>query len=85
MNTMTKIKTSLLDIPELEQLDLKKINPPYVGTKQLLRNWEDPKQIECDMVDIDEISGYIKLFDYGCGMEYCLIVKGEEKEDLIFF
>ena len=69
----------------LERMELKNINPPYVGTKKLLRNWEDPKEIECDMVDLDEISGYIKLFDYGCGMEYCLIVKGEEKEDLIFF
>jgi hypothetical protein len=69
----------------LEKLELKKINPPYIGTKKLLRNWEDPKKIECDMVELDEISGYIKLFDYGCGMEYCLIVNGEEKEDLIFF
>lgn len=69
----------------LEKLNLEKINPPYMGTKQLLRNWEDPKKIECDMVELDEISGYIKLFDYGCGMEYCLIVNGEEKGDLIFF
>lgn len=69
----------------LEKLNLWKTNPPYMGTKQLLRNWEDPKKIECDMVELDDISGYIKLFDYGCGMEYCLIVNGEEKGDLIFF
>ena len=69
----------------LERLELKNVNPPYIGTKKLLRNWEDPKKIECDMVELDEISGYIKLFDYGCGIEYCLIVNGEEKEDLIFF
>jgi hypothetical protein len=69
----------------LEKLNLKKIHPPYIGTKQLLRDWEDPNKIECDMVDLDKISGYIKLFDYGCGMEYCLIVNGEEKGDLIFF
>ncbi len=37
------------------------------------------------MVDLDEISGYIKLFDYGCGMETCLIVSGYELGDLIFF
>lgn len=69
----------------LERIDLKNINPPYIGTEALLRNWDDPQKIECDMVDLDEISGYIKLFDYGCGMEYCLIVNGEEKGDLIFF
>ena len=69
----------------LEKLDLVNINPPYIGTNILLRNWEDPKKIECDMVEIDELSGYIKLFDFGCGIEYCLIVNGEEKEDLIFF
>lgn len=69
----------------LEKMSLKNINPPYIGTPKLLRNWEDPKIIEYDMVELDEISGYIKLFDYGCGMEYCLIVKGEEKEELIFF
>lgn len=69
----------------LEPLTLKNINPPYIGTKELLRNWENPKTIDLDMVDLDEISGYIKLFDYGCGMETCLIVNGEEKEDLIFF
>ncbi len=69
----------------LERLELKNINPPYIGTEKLLRNWEDPKKIECDMVELDEISGYIKLFDYGCGMEYCLIVNGLEKEGLIFF
>jgi len=69
----------------LEKLELQHINPPYIGTKKLLRNWEDPMKIDYDMVELDEISGYIKLFDYGCGMEYCLIVNGEEKEDLIFF
>ncbi len=69
----------------LERMELKNINPPYIGTNELLRNWDDPKKIDCDMVDLDEISGYIKLFDYGCGMEYCLIVNGEENEDLIFF
>jgi hypothetical protein len=69
----------------LEKLDLKNINPPYIGTKRLLRKWDDPKKIECDMVELDELSGYIKLFDYGCGMEHCLIVNGEEKEGLIFF
>ncbi len=69
----------------LEKLELTNINPPYIGTKILLRDWEDPKKIECDMVELDEISGYVKLFDYGCGMEYCLIVNGEEKGDLIFF
>lgn len=69
----------------LEPLTLNKINPPYIGTKQLLRNCENPQEIDLDMVDIDEISGYIKLFDYGCGMETCLIVNGEEKGDLIFF
>lgn len=69
----------------LEQMRLNKITPPYIGTKQLLRNWKNPKKIECDMVELDEISGYIKLFDYGCGMEYCLIVNGEEKGGLIFF
>ena len=37
------------------------------------------------MVDTDEISGYIKLFDFGCGMEYGLIVNGEEQGALIFF
>lgn len=69
----------------LEKLSFKNINPPYIGSNVLLRNWEDPKEIECDMVETDEISGYVKLFDYGCGMEYCLIVKGEEKGGLIFF
>ncbi len=69
----------------LESLTLKNITPPYIGTEQLLRNWKDPKTIDLDMVNLDEISGYIKLFDYGCGMETCLIVNGEEKEDLIFF
>lgn len=69
----------------LEKMSLKNVNPPYMGTQQLLRNWEDPKNIDYDMVELDEISGYIKLFDYGCGMEYCLIVKGEETEELIFF
>ena len=69
----------------LESLTLKNINPPYIGTKELLRNWEDPKKIDHDMVELDEISGYIKLFDHGCGMETCLIVNGEEQEELIFF
>ena len=40
---------------------------------------------EVDMVELDEISGYIKLFDYGCGMETCLIVNGENQGALIFF
>lgn len=69
----------------LEKMKLNHINPPYIGTKQLLRNWEDPKKIDYDMIELDELSGYIRLFNYGCGMEYCLIVKGEEKEALIFF
>ncbi len=69
----------------LEALSLENIDPPYAGTKHLLRNWEDPNEKDMDMVDLDEISGYIKLFDYGCGMETCLIVKGEEKGELIFF
>ena len=69
----------------LERLELKNINPPYIGTQKLLRNWDDPRKIDCDMVELDEISGYIKLFDYGCGMEYCLIVNGEEEGGLIFF
>jgi len=64
-------------------LNLTKINPPYVGTKYLLRNWEDPKKIECDMVELDEISGYIKLFDYGCGMEYCLIVSKQPSNPIL--
>jgi len=69
----------------LEKMSLRHIDPPYIGTKKLLRNWHDPKEIETEMVDTDEISGYIKLFDYGCGMEYCLIVQGEEKGALIYF
>lgn len=69
----------------LESLSLKHINPPYIGTKELLRNWEDPENIEIEMVDTDEISGYVKLFDYGCGMETCLIVNGVEQGELIFF
>ena len=69
----------------LEKLTLKNINPPYIGTNELLRNWEDPKKIDFKMVDLGEISGYIKLFDFGCGMETCLIVNGKEQEDLIFF
>lgn len=69
----------------LEPLSLKNITPPYIGTKQLLRNWGDPKKIDYDMVDLGEISGYIKLFDYGCGIEKCLIVNGAEKEELIYF
>lgn len=69
----------------LESFTLKNINPPYIGTGELLRNWDDPKHIDCDMVDTDEITGYVKLFDYGCGMETVLIVNGEEKGSLIFF
>lgn len=69
----------------LERLSLSKINPPYIGTRNLLRKWDDPNRIDCDMIDLNEISGYIKLFDYGCGMETCIIVKGEEKGELIFF
>ncbi|MCC6458981.1 MAG: hypothetical protein IT260_00830 [Saprospiraceae bacterium] len=69
----------------LERLSLEKIHPPYIGTSNLLRNWSDPKKIDCDMVDLNEISGYIKLFDYGCGMEYCLIVNGAEQGELFFF
>lgn len=69
----------------LESISLKNINPPYIGTQELLKNWNDPKNIDTDMVDIDEISGYIKLFDYGCGMETVLIVNGREKGALIFF
>ncbi len=69
----------------LEKIELTNINPPYIGTEELLRNWEDPKKIGCRMVNLSEISGYIKLFDYGCGIEYCLIVNGKEKGELIFF
>lgn len=69
----------------LESLTLKNISPPYVGTKRLLRNWKDPQKIDLEMVNIQEITGYIKLFDYGCGMETCLIVNGEEQGGLIFF
>ncbi len=69
----------------LESFSLKHIDPPYVGTKHLLRNWDDPKTIDVDMVDTDEISGYVRLFNHGCGMETCLIVKGEEAGDMIFF
>jgi hypothetical protein len=69
----------------LEELSLAHINPPYMGTNELLRNWEDPGKMEEDMVDLDEISGYIKLIDYGCCMETCLIVNGKEQGDLIFF
>lgn len=69
----------------LESLTLKNVSPPYIGTKKLLRNWEDPKKIDLDMVNIQEISGYVKLFDYGCGMETCLIVNGEEQGKMICF
>lgn len=69
----------------LEKINLKNIHPPYIGTQQLLRNWDNPKKIECDMVETDEISGYIRLFNYGCGMEEGLIVTGEEKGNIIFF
>ena len=69
----------------LEKLDLKNIDPPYMGTQKLLRNWDGKKPIDYDMVELDEISGYIKLFDFGCGTEYCLIVKGEERGSIIFF
>lgn len=69
----------------LEKMSLSKINPPYIGTKELLRNCEEPEELDIDMVELDEISGYIKLFDYGCGMETCLIVNGQEKGELIFF
>jgi hypothetical protein len=68
----------------LEPLTLKNISPPYIGTEKLLRNWKGSK-MDLNMVDLDEISGYIKLFDYGCGMETCLIVSGYELGDLIFF
>jgi hypothetical protein len=69
----------------LEKLNIDKINPPYIGTDKLLRNCKDPSKIELDMINIDELSGYIKIFDYGCGMEQCLIVNGEEIGGLIFF
>lgn len=69
----------------LEPLVLKNVSPPFIGTKQLLRNWEDPTKTDLNMVNPEEISGYIKLFDYGCGMEKCLIVNGEEQGELIFF
>jgi hypothetical protein len=69
----------------LEKLSLQHIQPPYPGCDYLLRNWDDPSKVRTDMVDIDEISGYIKLFDYGCGMEYCLVVNGPEQKELIFF
>ena len=69
----------------LQSISMKHIHPPYVGHQHLLRNWDDPKVIDIEMIDSEEISGYIKLFDFGCGMETCLIVKGENVGDLIFF
>jgi len=69
----------------LESLSFNNINPPYIGSKELLRNWDDPEKIDFDMVDTDEVSGYVKLFDYGCGMETCLIVKGAETAGMIYF
>lgn len=69
----------------LEKLSLQNINPPYIGTDKLLRNCKNPNKIDLDMVNLDEISGCIKLFDYGCGMEQCLIVNGPETGELIFF
>lgn len=68
----------------LEPLTLKNISPPYIGTEKLLRNWKGSK-MDLNMVDLEEISGYVKLFDYGCGMEACLIVSGHELGELIFF
>ena len=68
-----------------EKLSLKHINPPYIGTDELLRNWDDPQEIGEEMVDSDEISGYIKLLDYGCGMQTGIIVKGKEIGSLIYF
>lgn len=69
----------------LEKMNLKHIHPPYPGTAQLLRHWEDPQNMDYDMVELEEISGYLKLFDFGCGMEYGLIVNGEEAGGLIYF
>ncbi|UII32198.1 hypothetical protein LVD17_00070 [Fulvivirga ulvae] len=69
----------------LECLSLNNISPPYKGTEHLLRNCDDPNQIDLDMIDIEEVSGYIKLFDYGCGMEQSIVVTGEETGTLIFY
>ena len=69
----------------LEPIMFDFITPPYKGTEFLLRNCEYPKVIECEMVDLEEISGYIRLFNLGCGMEYGLIVNGKEIGDIIFF
>jgi hypothetical protein len=69
----------------LVPLSLKHIHPPYAGTDFLLRNWTDPGKLDIEMVDSDEISGYIKLFNYGCGSQTCLIVNGVETGSLIFF
>lgn len=69
----------------LERLNLDRVSPPYPGTDYLLRNWDDPKKIDYDMVETEEISGYIRLFNYGCGMEYGMIVTGEESSSMIFF
>ena len=69
----------------LERLSLSKAQPPYPGTAHLLRACENPGKITCDMVDPSEISGYVKLFDYGCGIELILIVNGEEQGDLVQF
>ncbi len=69
----------------LEKLNIDKINPPYIGTDKLLRNCKDPSKIDLDMINTDELSGYIKLFDHGCGMEQCLIVTGDETGDIIYF
>jgi len=69
----------------LERLNTENVNPAYIGTDKLLRNWDDPKRIDLDMINLDELSGYIKLFDYGCGMELCLVVNGKENESLIFY
>jgi hypothetical protein len=66
-------------------LSLDRVAPPYPGTAELLRNWEDPREVDVDMVETDEISGYIRLFNYGCSMEEGLIVTGPERGDIIFF
>lgn len=68
----------------LESLNLREIDPPYIGTDEILRDYQGIEG-QIGMVDISKVSGYIKLFDYGCGLETGLIVKGKEKGVLIRF
>jgi len=67
----------------MAKISLDEINPPYPGTTFLLRNCKNPNIINDDMVNVDEISGIINLFNYGSGITCSLIVTGVEKGDLI--